>query len=289
MQLASQSTIAHLCKRYKLEPSRSSGQNFLISQEVLDQIVDTAQLSKSDTVLEIGAGFGTLTAELCRHAGSVIAVELERRLHKPLHKLATLNKNLTVIGGDVFKHLEDIDSKVTDRGYKLVANVPYNITSLILRTFLEREPRPREMVLLIQKEVAERMTAQPGSMSLLSISVQLNSEPEIVQIVDKECFWPIPEVNSALCSIRNIGADKKGYIRSLGAVSRKEFYGVARIGFAAKRKQLHNNISSGLRISKKEAEESLIAAQINPSARAQDLSIDDWIRLVKGIYKKDGM
>ncbi|MFA5135031.1 MAG: 16S rRNA (adenine(1518)-N(6)/adenine(1519)-N(6))-dimethyltransferase RsmA [Patescibacteria group bacterium] len=289
MQLTSQQTVAYLCKRYQLEPSRSSGQNFLVCDDVLMDIIAAANLTDGDTVLEIGAGFGTLTVELCSRAGAVIAVELERRLYGALRKLAAVHENLRLIEGDVFKHLSDIDSVVSDLGYTIVANVPYNITSLILRTFLERTPRPRELVLLVQREVAERIVAEPGEMSLLSVAVQLSGEPSMLRTVSRDCFWPVPAVDSAVLAIRGVGQDAHGYSRSLGPLSRADLYRVVKIGFSAKRKKLYNNIAAGFRIPKKDAENALLSAHINASARAQDLSIKSWIDLTKELYRKGGL
>lgn len=283
MLLASKETIQFLCKKYKFQPSRVSGQNFLVSEEVLDDIVDAAQLQGSDTVLEIGAGFGTLTVELLKSASRVVAVELDKRLVLPLKKLAKVNKNLQVVEGDVFKQRPAVNFKLKDLCYKVVANLPYNITSLFLRNFLEQKPRPKEMVLLVQKEVAERAVARPGKMSRLSVAVQFYGQPEIIRVVPAENFWPVPEVDSAILKICGIGRDVKGYQGLLGNIDEKIFFNFINIGYSAKRKQLHNNLAAGLRLANGLIQENLSRLGINPRARAQDLAIEDWIKIVQNI------
>lgn len=279
MELTSRETIEYLCKTYRFWPQRSAGQNFLISDEALQTIVATARLSPHDTVLEIGAGFGTLTVELAGAAAQVIAVELDKRLAKALRKLSAVNKSMSVIEGDIFQQWPVVSRQLTDLQYKLVSNLPYNITSWVLRNFLEQKPRPSEAVLLVQKEVAQRVTAPPGEMSLLSVAVQFYGVPKIVSLVSRDCFWPEPEVDSAILHIQEIGADHHGYQRLLKEVSPEKFFRVVKIGFSAKRKQLHNNISAGLRIESKAAKEMLTTAGVQPTSRPQDLTIEDWIRI----------
>lgn len=296
MNLASLKTIKFLCQKYKFWPSRKSGQNFLVSEKVLHSIVQSAQLKEDDVVLEIGAGFGTLTAELLKTAQKVVAVELDKRLVKALKKLALLNKNLKVVEGDIFKQWPVVSRQLTDLSYKLVANLPYNITSLVLRNFLEQKPRPKEMTVLVQKEVAERVVAKPGQMSLLAVAVQFYGQPEIMKIVSKDNFWPRPEVDSAVLKIQGIsglthhslrqgeaGGDNKGYQWLLGDVDIKKFFSVVKTGFSAKRKQLHNNLAAGWRISNKKAKEILSQSGINPTCRAQDLSIENWAKIAQNI------
>jgi 16S rRNA (adenine1518-N6/adenine1519-N6)-dimethyltransferase len=283
MLLASKETIKFLCKKYKFQPSRSSGQNFLVSENILNNIVHTAQLQGNDTVLEIGAGFGTLTVELLKGGSKVIAVELDKRLVVPLKKLAKVNKNLLVVEGDIFKQWPAISPKLKDLCYKIVANLPYNITSLVLRNFLEQKPRPKEMILLVQKEVAERVVARPGKMSRLSVAVQFYGQPEIIGVVPAQDFWPMPEVDSAILKIDGIGEDIDGYQGLLGSVDKKKFFNFINLGYSAKRKQLHNNLASGFRLDNGLVQEIFKNIGINPHARAQDLAIEDWIKIVQNI------
>lgn len=283
MLLASKETIRFLCKKYKFQPSRASGQIFLVSEDILDDIVSAAQLQGSDTVLEIGAGFGTLTAELLKKGSQVIAVELDKRLVVPLKELAEVNKNLQIIEGDIFKQWPVIAPQLSDLSYKLVANLPYNITSLVLRNFLEQKPRPKEMILLIQKEVAERVVAKPGKMSRLAVAVQFYGQPEIIGVVPGENFWPVPEVDSAILKIGGIGRDVNGYQSLLGSIDKKFFFNFVNIGYSAKRKQLHNNLAGGFGLDNGLVQENLKSNGINPHARAQDLAIEEWVKIVQNI------
>jgi 16S rRNA (adenine1518-N6/adenine1519-N6)-dimethyltransferase len=286
MNLASRQTIEVLCKKYNFWPRRESGQNFLISEKVLHSIVESAQLNSADTVLEIGGGFGTLTNELISRADSVITVELDKRLSAALKKIAGVSHNLKVIEGDVFKQWPVISSQLVDKKYKLVANLPYNITSFVLRNFLENKPKPSAMTLLVQKEVAERVTAGPGEMSILSVAVQFFGRPEIISLVPRENFWPQPEVDSAILKISEIGDDAPGYQKMLGAIPVKKFFSVVKIGFSAKRKQLHNNLSAGFRRDNAEIEKILSLAGVKAKARAQDLSLENWTEIAIRMDKK---
>jgi 16S rRNA (adenine1518-N6/adenine1519-N6)-dimethyltransferase len=285
MTLTSKETIQLLCKKYNFRPSRSSGQNFLISENTLQRIVASANLSDKDTILEIGGGFGTLTNELTAKAGQVITVELDKRLAVVLRKIAAVNKNLTIVEGDIFKKWPEVSSQLKDLQYKLVANLPYNITSLVLRNFLETKPRPSEIVVLVQKEVAERICAEPGEMSLLSVAVQFYGQPEIVALVNREEFWPAPEVDSAILRIQGVARDIRGYQGALGKISIEKLFSLVKIGFSAKRKQLHNNLAAGLRIEDKKAREILANVGIDPATRAQDLAIMEWIKIVNAYEK----
>lgn len=286
MNLASLKTIQFLCRKYKFRPSPKSGQHFLISESSLSKIIQAAGLRKDDTVLEIGAGFGTLTVELLQRVKKVIAVELDKRMVAALKKLATVNKSLTLVKGDIFKQWPMISSLLGDLQYKLVANLPYNITSLVLRNFLEQKPRPSQITLLVQKEVAERVVAKPGKMSLLSVAVQFFGNPEIISYVSGRHFWPQPKVDSAILRIQGIGQDIGGYRKSLRGVELRRFFSLVKTGFSAKRKQLHNNLTAGLRINNNKAREILIASGVDPISRAQNLSIEQWIKIAHNVIKE---
>jgi len=287
MNLASIETIQFLCKKYKFLPSPKSGQHFLISESSLSKIIQAAEPQKDDTVLEIGAGFGTLTVELLQRVKKVIAVELDKRMISALKRLAAVNKSLTLIKGDIFEQWPIISPRLVDYQYKLVANLPYNITSLVLRNFLEQKPRPSQMTLLVQREVAERVVAKPGKMSLLSVAVQFFGNPEIISFIPSRHFWPQPEVNSAILRIQGIGQDVGGYKKLLRGVELSRFFILVKTGFSAKRKQLHNNFAAGLRINNKKAREILIASGIDPISRAQNLSIEQWIKIAHNVIKEE--
>lgn len=286
MTLASEQIVRQLSKQYNFRPSRSSGQNFLVSDDVLRAIVDAANLHKDDVVLEIGAGFGTLTVELLKLAKKVIAVELDKRLLKALNKLALHHPNLELVAGDIWQNLGEIAKHVVDLQYKLVSNLPYNITSRILRNFLESQPRPREMVLLVQKEVAARVIAKPGKMSLLSVAVQFYGTPSIVVQVPRNNFWPEPDVDSAVLKITDMGEDKKGYQKLLGTLSVNAFFQVVKVGFSSRRKQIHNNLSAGFNKSKPAIEKILIKSGVILTLRPQDLTIEQWIKIAQNVNAK---
>ena len=286
MTLASEQIVKQLSKQYNFRPSRASGQNFLVSDDVLRAIVDAANLHKDDVVLEIGAGFGTLTVELLKLAKKVIAVELDKRLLKALNKLALHHPNLELVAGDIWQNLGEIAKHVVDLQYKLVSNLPYNITSRILRNFLESQPRPREMVLLVQKEVAARVIAKPGKMSLLSVAVQFYGTPSIVVQVPRNNFWPEPDVDSAVLKITDMGEDKKGYQKLLGTLSVNAFFQVVKVGFSSRRKQIHNNLSAGFNKSKSAIEKILIKSGVILTLRPQDLTIEQWIKIAQNVNAK---
>lgn len=264
-----------LCRLYDIKPARSKGQNFLIKEEIYDQITATAGLTPDDTALEVGPGLGFLTAKLAKKAARVIAVELDDKLAEVLRTgLAAKGiKNVEVVNEDILKFISKIPlTPFAKGGYKVAANLPYNITSIFLRKFLsEIEMKPELMVLMLQKEVAERLTAKPGKMSLLAVSAQFYARPKIIKLVSKDCFWPAPEVDSAI--IRLEARDKKP------AVKEKDFFRLVKFGFSARRKMLKNNLAAGLRIGQAEAENKITRAGFNPKIRAQELGVEDWLKL----------
>lgn len=237
---------------------------------MLAAIADDAQLGQNDTVLEIGPGLGTLTSELLRRAGQVVAVEFDAELARKLPGQFP-GKNLEVIHSDILQ----FDLSSLPSGYKVVANVPYYITSKIVEKLVTSGNKPSIAVMLVQKEVAERIAAEPGDMSLLSLSAQIYAETYLGVEVPREYFTPPPEVDSQVIvlEMRNIPL--------VDEADQKAFWRLARAGFAARRKKLRSSLSAGLAIEKSDAETLLQAAAINPDVRAQDLSIDDWLRLTK--------
>jgi 16S rRNA (adenine1518-N6/adenine1519-N6)-dimethyltransferase len=263
-------TTKQLCQSYGIKPARSKGQNFLIEEEIYDKMVETAELSKNDEVLEVGPGLGFLTAKLAKSAKKVVAVELDDKLAEVLKTglIAQGIKNAKVINSDILK----VPSTHFIGGeYKVVANLPYNITSIFLRKFLSEEKKPEMMVLMLQREVAERIVASPSKMSLLAVSVQFYAQAEIIKNVAADCFWPQPEVDSAIIKLKIENED-------LG-INEKEFFRLAKIGFSAKRKMLKNNLANGYRISQKDAGKKIKKCGFNVKIRAQELSVGDWIKL----------
>lgn len=270
----------NLCRDYGIKPARSRGQNFLIEEKIYDNMVAASELKPDDIVLEVGPGFGFLTAKLAVIAKTVVAVELDDKLAKALR--ARLKEqaieNVEIVNADI---LEFANRRPIAPKFKITANLPYNITSVFLRKFLsESENKPKLMILMLQKEVAERICAKTGQMSLLSASVQFYSKPEILQTVSKKNFWPEPEVDSAIVKITPNNASKLA-----DEVREKNFFRLVKSGFSAKRKMLKNNLAAGFRVSQSEAENKIISAGFDPKVRAQELSIADWIKLLDFFIK----
>jgi 16S rRNA (adenine1518-N6/adenine1519-N6)-dimethyltransferase len=263
----------------KIQPKKSLGQNFLKDKTVADKIIRSVNLSPADVVIEIGPGEGVLTEELAKRAGKVIAIEIDNNLVRLLRNKLSNKKNVEIITDDILKiNLEKLitDYEIRDMGYKVIANLPYYITSPIIRLFLETRFPPSVMILMVQKEVAERIVSRPGKMSILAVSVQYYAHPELLFYVDKNAFYPAPKVDSAVihiaCKMKHEARDRD---------EAKKFFGVVRAGFSAKRKMLSNNLASGFHLGKKEVEEKLKKSGISPIARAQELSIEDWRRLTR--------
>jgi len=230
-----------------------------------------------DFVLEIGPGKGILTEELVKYAGKVMAVEIDGNLVELLKDRFKSQKNVEIVKGDILKIDLSIPTKsykLKTKNYKIIANLPYYITSPVIRKFLESESPPSEMILMVQKEVAERIIAIPGKMSILSVSVQYYSQSEILFYVERENFEPVPEVDSAVIRITH-NAERV----TQNANEIKKFFRTVRAGFCAKRKTLANNLANSFHLDKKIVEEKLKAAGISPTVRAQELSVENWKKL----------
>ena len=261
-------------RRAGLRARKGLGQHFLIDEEVLRLIVETAELGPGDVVIEVGPGLGVLTRELAARAGRVIAVELDDRLAALLREHLAAFPNVTVVNGDILRiDPADLLREAGASEYRVVANLPYYITSPVLRHFLEASPRPTSMVVMVQKEVAETIAARPGDMSLLSVSVQLYGEPEIVGHVPARCFHPAPDVDSAVLRIR-VHAVPGVAVSDVDA-----FFGLVRAGFSASRKQMVNSLSQGLGRPRSEVQALLKEAGIEGRRRAETLSLEEWARL----------
>jgi 16S rRNA (adenine1518-N6/adenine1519-N6)-dimethyltransferase len=253
----------------EIKPRKSLGQNFLKDKSIIKKIIESADLKADDFVIEVGPGEGILTEELAKKAGKILAIEIDKNLIKPLQKKFDNKKNIEIINGDILKiNLPKLLGHQMSK-YKVIANLPYYITSPIIRLFLETEIPPTEMILMVQKEVAERITAKAGEMSILAVSVQYYAQAEILFEVSRKCFDPIPEVDSSVIKISDFGF-------RISDFERKKFFRVVRAGFCAKRKTLVNNLSNSLHLDKKEVEEKLKTIGILPTARAQELSVEDW-------------
>jgi 16S rRNA (adenine1518-N6/adenine1519-N6)-dimethyltransferase len=283
--------VMELVRRYQIDPKRSLGQNFLLDPSHLDRIVAAADLAPTDIVLEIGPGLGTLTARLAAQAGHVVAVELDDRLIELLRADFADRPHVQIVHGDILEldppallatHLPENTKSQTDAGdkaidYKVVANLPYYITSAALRHLLEASVPPTLAVVMVQKEVAERICAASGDLSLLAVSVQFYATPRIVQRVPAGAFYPAPNVDSAVLRLD---------VRPQPAVPDvppRDFFRVVRAGFGQKRKQLANSLSAGLSLPKSVIQNALNAAAIDPTRRAETLSLDEWGQLCRAL------
>lgn len=253
-------------------PKKSLGQHWLEDLTSLEAMCAAAEVSGADTVLEIGPGLGTLTQLLVERAREVVAIEFDERLAVELPS-RVLSENLSVVQGDVLKF--DLTSLPPD--YKVVANIPYYLTSNLLRVLLESQNPPACLALLVQKEVAERVAAAPGAMSLLSVSVQFYCDVSLGPVVPARLFVPPPKVDSQILKLTVTGPKF--------TVDTKVFFQLVKAGFSEKRKKLRSSLSGGLRIGKQEADELLAQANIDPDLRAQALALEDWHKLYQAFSK----
>lgn len=269
-----------LCRIYDIKPARSKGQNFLINDGIYQAIINAAEIKPGETVIEVGPGLGFLTAALAKQAGRVLAVELDDKLAGIL-QIAVDSQDVTnveVINQDILRfNPADYLSEAED--YRVVANLPYNITSIFLRTFLSSARPPQSLVLMLQKEVAERIVTTAPDMSLLSLSVQYYGTPEIIRVVPASDFWPAPAVDSAILRF----SYDRPRPTAVSLEADKKFFHLARIAFSAKRKMLKNNLLAGLKIELPILEKAMTQAGINPKARAEDLTLEQWQFLVAAL------
>jgi 16S rRNA (adenine1518-N6/adenine1519-N6)-dimethyltransferase len=265
--------IPALLQEYGLRPSKGLGQNFLQDDFALRKIVAAAKLEPPHKVLEIGAGLGSLTRYLAVSASSVTAVELDQNLFPALGAVLAPYINVHTVQGDILK-LNPADL-MDSPNYIVVANIPYYITSAVIRHLLESELRPGRVVLTVQKEVATRICAEDGKMSLLALSVQVYGKPTIEAKIPAEAFYPAPNVDSAVLKIEI-------YPQPVIAASLLDnFFTLIKAGFSQKRKTLRNSVSAGLRMKPIETETFFNAAGIDPRRRAETLSLVEWGKLVE--------
>lgn len=277
LDLTNISTIKSILRENSLWAKKSFGQNFLVAEPPLITLIDAANVTNQDTVVEIGPGLGTLTQELAKKAGLVLAIEKDYAMIEWLRKYFKNQKNVKIIHSDILTY--DLSSIASN--YKVIANIPYSITSPVIRMFLEAENKPSEMILTIQKEVAERLTSKPGDKNrgILTVMIELFCEKaEIVEIVDRKNFFPVPDVDSAIIKLA-VRSKNKG----LSNIDEKSFFRLVKIGFSQKRRQIHNPLLAGLRLPKNQILSILKSAKIDQQKRAEDLILDDWLRLMEEI------
>ncbi len=267
------SSIKNFLQEHHLRPNKRLGQHFLISQKVLQKIIQTAELSKNDIVLEVGPGLGVLTKQLAQKAKKVMAIEKDEKIVEILKETLKIYKNIEIIHGDILRS-DLCKGRTSDlKKYKLVANIPYYLTSPLIRLFLESKNPPQLMVLLIQKEVAQRICVQPPKMNLLAVAVQFYAQPKIISYVSKKCFWPQPKVDSAIIKII------PGRPAINGQKARQKFFQIVKAGFSSPRKQLANNLVQKLNLERSKIKKALTECGLNPQVRAEDLRVEDWLNL----------
>ena len=260
-------------------PKKSLGQNFLIEPRIYEDIIKTLDIKKDENILEIGAGMGTLTDYLLDASGDngqIVAIEKDNNFVKVLSDRFRLENNVKIVHEDILR-FDPAKYKILNTGYKIVGNIPYYITSRLLKTIFEEWPRPETIVLMVQKEVAQRIIAKPPKSNLLAVSVQYFAEPKIIRTVGKNNFWPAPEVDSAIIklSVKEKTKNEK---------YDKEFFKILKAGFNNKRKQLINSLASSLQIDKILLSKILKSAGIDPLRRAETLTISEWEKLTKTYF-----
>jgi 16S rRNA (adenine1518-N6/adenine1519-N6)-dimethyltransferase len=273
--------VREILRRYDLRPSKGLGQHFMVDETLLDRIVTVSALTERDHVLEIGPGLGSLTWRMAERVAHVVAVELDRKLLPILAETLACYSNVHIVHGDILE-LDPADTvaqavAASDAPihYKVVANLPYYITSATIRHLLSARTRPTEMTFLVQREVAQRIVAGPGDMSLLAISVQVYGTPTIALRIPKGAFYPRPKVDSAVLRIEVAGGPL------VPENELEHFFRVARAGFAQKRKQLHNSLAHNLPLSHEDVLGGLERAGISAERRAQTLNLEEWVRLAR--------
>lgn len=266
----------------EIKLKKSLGQNFLINTGVLGKIVSAAELASNDTVLEIGPGTGNLTKLLSEKAGRVVAIEKDRRLIGELQEKFK-NTNVEIVEGDAL--LIEIDNLLQGQPlqgaplqYKVIGNIPYYITSNLLRTIFEKWPKPKLIVLTVQKEVAQRIMAKPPDMNLLALSVQLYSEPKIIGYISKGSFRPMPKVDSAIIKLTPKSP-------TLNPEEKEMLFKLLKAGFSEKRKQLVNNLAKNFGMMKEDLMEIFQRADLKHDIRAENLSLKQWVELSKFMKK----
>jgi len=274
MDLTSKKNIQILLKKYQTRPLKKLGQNFLIDKRVVKKMIEAAQLKPKEVVLEIGPGIGTLTMKLSKSVKKVIAVEKDPKMIEILKETLKDFSNIKIICDDILK-IENWKSEIGN-SFKIVASLPFYLTTPAIRKFLENvEIKPQQITLIVQKEVGQRICAYPPKMSILAVSVQFYATCKIVSYVSKKSFWPSPEVDSVILQITSLINTERKLINS------DLFFRIVKAGFLHPRKQLINNLSQGLNISRDKIKNWLSENNIKYEQRAETLSIENWITLTK--------
>lgn len=272
--------VKGLLRQFGLKTKKRLGQHFLIDEGVLEQIVSSAGLTPQDVVVEVGPGLGLLTRELAKRVGRVIAVELDVQLVAVLKKTLSSFTNVFIVQADILKVPPgELVGRycVEDAGYKVVANLPYYITSPVLRHFLEASLKPQLMVVMVQREVGEAIAASSGNMSLLSVSVQFYAKPSVIAYVPAQSFYPPPKVDSVVLRLDLLPQPVVVVDDVAG------FFDTVRRGFSSPRKQLHNSLAQGLGVSAAPVVSLLKAVGIESQRRAETLTLEEWAKVWRGV------
>jgi 16S rRNA (adenine1518-N6/adenine1519-N6)-dimethyltransferase len=266
-------SIRSILQEHDIRLKKSLGQNFLSDDQILNKIVQAAGISNDVNVLEIGPGIGSLTRHIALLAKQVYAVELDDRLLPALEEVLAPFTNITIINNDILK--VDLSDLLGNNPYIIIANIPYYITSAVLRHCLEANTKPKQMILTIQKEVARRICQTPGDLSLLALSVQVYGTPKILFDISAGAFFPAPNVDSTVLSIDLFDQPL------IPQDDLEIFFKWIKAGFSQKRKKLRNSLASGLHISTQEVEKIFAKAEIDPQRRAETLSIEEWHKIIQ--------
>lgn len=268
--------IKTLCAEYGLSPSKAYGQHYLISETPIKAMIQAAKLRPDETVIEVGPGFGVLTFALSEVSGQVFALEIEQTLSRYWEDEMEKHANIQVIWGNARDTFSRVLTEQKLSTYSVVANLPYQVTSELMRLFLESVPQPRQVVVMVQREVAERMCAKPGDLSLLGVATQYYGAAKIVTHVPPGAFWPPPKVDSAVVQIDcNIPPRP---------VTKELFFLVVRAAFAQKRKKAVSNIADGLHLEKEKVIRAFEAAGLSSGIRAEDISLEAWFTLIPRLF-----
>ncbi len=270
MSILTPTVIKQLCERYALNPSKKYGQNYLISDAPIRKMIEAAEIKSGDVIYEIGPGFGVLTYALLEAGAQVRAFEIEQKLRPYWEEQQKKYPNLEIIWGNALRVWDEYSSR-EKMEYKVVANLPYQITSEALETILESARPPERVICMVQKEVAERIVAQPGDMSILAVAVQYFGTPRIVTRVGRGSFFPSPKVDSAVIEISDIKKREGVDI----------FFKIVKSGFHHKRKMLANNLRDAYSLEKEVIEQHLESLNLPSGVRAESLSVEQWIKLAK--------
>ena len=263
-----------LLRRFNIRPKKSLGQNFLHDQVWLERIVAAGDVGSDDLVLEIGSGAGSLTRCLAVAAREVVTIELDQRLLPVIEHVLQGFENVTVVSGDILDYeLQKLLPRAAESGFKVVSNIPYYITGQLVRHLLQSNFRPRVMVLTVQREVAARMVADVGEMSMLAVSVQFYCSARVLAHVPAGAFYPSPDVDSSVVRLDVLPQSAWAH------PDHRRFFAVVRSGFAHRRKQLQNAFAQGIELPREQIVEALQAAGIDPRRRAQTLSLHEWARI----------